>query len=81
MTPGPASPTIGVLRDDGGRTMAVWKVALLFYTVISALTLVYQGWIELPQCEWFGGCLLDLSEAVVWSVIWPLYWPFYFGWL
>ena len=81
MTPGPASPTIGVSRDDGGRAMAEWKVALLFYTVISALTLVYQFWIELPQCEWFGGCLLSFSEAIVLAVIWPLYWPLYFGWL
>ncbi len=81
MTPGPASPTIGVSRDDGGRAMAEWKVALFFYTVISALTLVYQLWIELPQCEWFGGCLLSFSEAIVLAVIWPLYWPLYFGWL
>ena len=60
---------------------AEWKVALLFYTVISALTLVYQFWIELPQCEWFGGCLLSFSEGIVLAVIWPLYWPLYFGWL
>ncbi len=81
MTPGTASPTIGVSRDDGGWAMAEWKVALLLYTVISALTLVYQFWIELPQCEWFGGCLLSFSEGIVLAVIWPLYWPLYFGWL
>ena len=57
-----------------------WNVAVFLYTVIGALTLVYQVWIRLSQCEWFGGCALSLGKAVVWSVIWPLYWPFYLGW-
>ena len=60
--------------------MAASKVVLLLYSVIGALTLMFQVGIRLQQCEWFGGCALSLVKAVVWSVIWPIYWPAYLGW-
>jgi hypothetical protein len=47
------------------------------YAAAGAITLLFQVWIRLQQCEGAAKCGLSLAKAVIWSFVWPAYWVVY----
>ena len=58
-------------RATGRRTL------LAIYFAIAVLTLIFQIYVRIPQCEGPSSCAISFGKGVVWSVIWPAGWLVY----
>ena len=47
------------------------------YGVVALVTLLFQWWVRLAQCEGAANCAVSFAKAVVWSAIWPASWIVY----
>jgi hypothetical protein len=53
------------------------RTALWAYVAIAAATLVFQIYVQVPQCAGTAGCAISFGKGVVWSIIWPAGWFVY----
>jgi len=59
------------------RAHAIMRLIWGSYAIAICLTLVFQVFIRLAECEGSKACAVSLAKAVAWSVGWPFYWAYY----
>jgi hypothetical protein len=47
------------------------------YVAVGVLTLMFQIYVRLPQCDAISDCVTTMGKGVVWSAIWPVSWLVY----
>jgi len=59
------------------RAHAVMKFVWSSYGVLALLTLLFQVFVRLQECDRITACAVSLAKSVVWAPMWPFYWIFY----
>ena len=58
--------------------IGIARKALWIYVAAGALTLLFQVYVRLPQCEAMpDGCAASFGKGIAWSLIWPAVWVAY----